>query len=176
MCLCEYHENVRLIIKVIPWLPNTTTELVKILVCNELEEKCMFQDKCKNCKNLKLLDDIINKNHPDPGSSSSKTVSEYVVYEQWGKTHKDSYENTLEHVVKLLQNQLKYFLFHVFVKRNQVKMWDAKKSNPGPNTLLVHMDFPENYVHITQDEILKSFFNQCSSTVFTTSQYLQSGK
>ena len=82
----------------------------------------------------------------------------------------------LELVVKLLQNQLKYFLFHVFVKRNQVKMWDAKKSNPGPNTLLVHMDFSENYVHITQDEILKSFFNQCSSTVFTTSQYLQSGK
>ena len=39
VCLFEYHENVRLIIKDIPWLPSTTTELVEILVYNELDKK-----------------------------------------------------------------------------------------------------------------------------------------
>ena len=35
------------------------------------------------------------------------------------------------------------------------------------------MDFSENFVHVTQDEIQKAFFDQTSSTIFTTMLYFE---
>ena len=41
-----------------------------------------------------------------------------------------------------------------------MKYWKKRKESPGPNSLLVMMDFSENFVNVTQDEIQKAFSDQ----------------
>lgn len=176
LCLCETHENVNLLLDVIPRMPKTTTDLVSKLVCNTENEECMFQSDCEKCFNLKLFDELI-KNELEESESQ---LSSIVEYEQWGKADNDhlkkkTLKDTLKNIIKLLRDQLKYFLFHVFIKRNQVKVWNERISNPGPSRLMVQMDFSENFVHVTQDAIQKAFYNQKTSTIFTTILYFMEG-
>ena len=169
LCLCEYHANVKLLIDAIQWLPKSTTDLVEVIVCDSDNEHCMLQT-CKDCKDLQLFDKLKAR----PGSSNTREVE----YEQWEKPDGErlkrrTHSGTVFSVLDLLRGKLKYFLFHVYVKRQQVKYWRKRKESPGSNTLLVMMDFSENFVHVTQDEIQKAFFDQTSSTIFTTMLYFE---
>ena len=48
VCLCEEHENMRLLISAVSWLPNSTTECIANIVCHNDNAECMFQT-CSSC-------------------------------------------------------------------------------------------------------------------------------
>ena len=86
-------------------------EFIKLLVCDDTQELCMFSN-CKQCSfNFKR-------------KIEEKTIdrSETIKWSQWtisdeNRTVKIEYEGTVESCVKVLNGKVNQFLFHVFVKR-----------------------------------------------------------
>ena len=171
VCLCEYHENMKMLVAAIPWLPNTLGDFVDLVVCDRQAEDCMFQ-VCTACKDLKLFESLVEA-HLKSGSSARN-----IKYDQWAKPEGErlklrSYEAPMEDVINVLKGQLVYFLSHTFIKRKQADFWHGKIESPEKGTVFIQMDFSENYVHFTQDEVQSAYFDQESSTLFTMMLYFE---
>jgi len=57
VCLCIYHENIRLILLAIPDLLNSTKEFCQAITCDSNAADCMMQ-KCNDCSDLKKFGNI----------------------------------------------------------------------------------------------------------------------
>jgi hypothetical protein len=168
LCLCVYHENVRLLLSSSTVFKNTTTEFVKTVVCDDGNEKCMLQ-QCNNCKDLQLFRAFVD------GLSQEDLESE-IHYKQWAKTDSNkvvriSEEGCLKDACRALEEQLPYFLWHVYVKRSQADHFDHMKKNLDKGTLLIQADFSENFSHSYQDEIQSAHWVNTSSTLYTAMVY-----
>ena len=63
-------------------------------------------------------------------------------------------------MTQLIQGKLPDFVRHVFIKRMQAKYFDGGKNSLQEGEVLIQMDFPQNYQHKTQDEILSAYYAQ----------------
>lgn len=124
MCLCIYHETIRLLLESSPIFPSSTTEFVKLIVCNDNDESCMLQI-CNNCKDLKLYRKFVE-------NLNESELESQVSYKQWTKSEdgtvvRNKNDAVLNVVLDLLEKQLTYFLWHVYVKRKQAKFFTNLK-------------------------------------------------
>lgn len=171
VCLCIYHENVRLLLEAIPNLPNSTQELCKLLVCEEEAEKCMMQASCDECKNLQKFDDLLQ-------NLDEEELNTQIKYKQWVKSEDDklmrvSLEDNQENVLSILHKKLGKFLRHVYIKRVQAKYFEELKIDLPPGTVLIQCDFSENYTHKRQNEIQSVYWDTDSSTLYTCMVYFR---
>lgn len=168
MCLCIYHENIRLLLESSSIFPNSTTDFIRMIVCDDNSKSCMLQT-CDECKDLKLFNKLMER------ICNSELESE-VSYQQWIKSEegalvRNKKEGILNDVLHLLEQQLLYFLCHVYVKRTQSKFFTNLKTNLPHGKLLIQIDFSENYSHIYQDEIQSAHWQNTSSTIYTSMVY-----
>ena len=80
VCICPYHENVRLLLKALQCktgLPETTTEFVNALVCDASNKDCMTLRCPECCQNYSTY----TPNDADSANSA-------IVYQQWQNTEK----------------------------------------------------------------------------------------
>ena len=169
ICLCVYHENIRLILEGLPGMTNSTSEFVKEVVCNDGDERCMMQDECSSCSNLKKFDDYVHSLFDD-------VLDTEIKYKQWGRAEDDqltrqSLCDTVENVLELLRSKMRPFLNHVFIKRIQSTHFKQMKENLPVGTLLIQIDFSENYSHKVQDEIQSVYWDTKSSSLYTAMIY-----
>ena len=186
MCLCEYHENMNLLLAKVSDLPSFTSDFIRLIVCDDSSKQCMMQF-CEECKGLKKFHQLTHEmlsvgGTETPGSSSADKRSTQITFEQWTKEKcsdhdsterlcKRQYTDTLSSVIACIETQLEYFLFHAFIKRQQAMWFENQKLYIKVGQLLVMMDFSENFTHVSQDEIQGAFFDQTSSTLFTIMLY-----
>lgn len=168
VCLCEEHENMRLLINSIPWLPNSTTEFIKDVVCADDKEECMYQ-KCRKCANCLHFSSLV-------ADQRDSDLEELIYYKQWDKEReiriqRNSYRDKAQKVVSIIQDKLPSFLRHVFIKRKQGMFFEKVKTGLKHGEVVMQMDFSQNYHHKTQDEIQSAYYSYTSSTLFTCMVY-----
>ena len=181
VCLCQYHENIRLICdclsKEIEGFPTYSGDFVDKFVCDSSSEECMLA-RCQNCATYIWLDEITE-------SCDESCLCEKATWNQWErvevtvpgkknkppkvvkKTKKVCKEGTINDVFISLRSKLPNFLEHVFVKRKQSSYFEERKSNLQVEEAIVQVDFAENYSCKHQDEIQSPHWNQQQITLFT---------
>jgi hypothetical protein len=172
LCLCKYHENVRLLLhclsKVGVDVSTFFREFIAKIVCDQSMSDCM-EGTCGNCPGMRSLqpDEILR--------------SREVTWQQWtiegGKTVKIMIDGTVGRCFEELEKQVPYFLNHTYVKRCQANAFSQEKesvrSNPGK--IVIEVDFAENYTAKSQNEIQSAYWSYTQVTIFTVCAWEQGG-
>ena len=167
VCLCRYHENVRLILSCLhekcAEVPLRSADFISISVCDPQNNDCML-GKCSTCSTMSCFRmNVVDK--------VSDCLMDEVKWYTWetvdGKQVKTVREGVVEEVVDELQNQLPVFLKHDFIKQQQSRCFQQIKSKVDKYNGLLQMDFSENYTATYQDEIQSAHWHQKQVTVFT---------
>ena len=169
ICLCIYHENVRLILESLPGMTSSTADFVKRIVCSDEDEKCMFQNGCSSCGDLKKYDDLVDSLFGDMADTE-------IRFKQWVRPEDDqlirqSQCDSVQNVLATLRSKISHFLFHVFIKRVQSTHFNTLKQDLPLGTILIQTDFSENFLHKVQDEIQSVYWDTKSSTLYTAMVY-----
>jgi len=152
LCLCVYHENISLLLQSLNQNIHNLNSIdlnsfVKLLVCDDTQELCMFSN-CTQCSfnfKRKIEEKIIDR-------------SKIIKWSQWSisdenRTVKVEYEGTVEYCVKILKTKINQFLFHVFVKRQQSSFFEVSKNNVTDEQCIIQVDYLENFSLIEQNEM-----------------------
>nr|XP_042913577.1 uncharacterized protein LOC122273608 [Parasteatoda tepidariorum] len=167
LCLCIYHENVRLLLEGISFFPNSTSDFIKVIICANPTEQCYYQT-CNSCENLKNLQIVVE--------NSEKNLDEDIKLFQWMKDENNALAKqkiclSINEAFEKLKGKLPQFLQHAFIKQQQEIFFESFKSNMQPNVLLLHFDFSENYSFFSQDEIQSAHWVSKSCTIYTAMAY-----
>ncbi|CAF2260150.1 unnamed protein product, partial [Rotaria magnacalcarata] len=172
-CVCLYHENIDLLLKSLKnHIHNFNSinlhSFIKLLVCDENKELCMFShcDQCSLHFNNKIRDQMI---HPT-------SVIKWTLWStpQEGRAMKVDHEGLVLNCVEALASRVKYFLFHVFVKREQSKFFELIKQNVNDQSCLMQVDYSENFALVEQNEIQSVHWSRKQISLFTTYIWSQS--
>ena len=172
-CICMYHENVALLLKSlighIHGLQSVNLRLfIKLLVCDEDRESCMFST-CDNCANYfkhKIKDKIIN-----PISLIRWTL--WSISDA-GRAVKVDYDGSVKECVKVLSTKVHYFLFHTFVKRQQSNYFKIIKTNISDKRCLLQVDYAQNFSIVEQNEIQSAHWSNKQISLFTAHLWTRS--
>ena len=142
MCLCIYHENMRLLENATEKLPSVT-DLLKHAVCDVKSQKCMFQS-CECCCKLLFLNQYCTNNFTD------KELQREIRYCHWmnkncSRHERSKLSGTVLDVINSIGERLEYYLFHVFIKRSQEASSVEKTGNLKIGQALFYFDFSGNY-------------------------------
>jgi hypothetical protein len=150
VCLCKYHTNIDLLLSSLyPILntPKTTRLFREVLVCNSDNERCM-SSQCQICGNLKCFDDLFECN--------DDVIGQYLNYFQWetinSRIVKIEKSGTIQDAINELKNQTPNFLMHSFITHVQYLHFEECKENASPSSIVLQVDFSENYRTVYQDE------------------------
>lgn len=176
VCLCQYHENIRMlyecIAKEIQNLPPSSEALVDNFVCDSTNELCMT-GKCTKCPKewlLEMMEDAplheittwcqwerVTQSLPGKKGIGERQVKKMLKVQK---------EGTIEEAVTSLMEKMPYFLQHAFVQRKQTMFFQEKVQNLKPEQAVVQVDFAENYTCFQQDEIQAAHWSQDQVTLF----------
>ena len=166
VCLCSYHENVRLLLVALKDHSSLSTEFstfIDKVTCDAKSKQCMTR-KCKTCINL------IDKFAPQGGSSTMKH------YYQWKSTdsriEKVNMSDTVDNIFIELKKQLDNFLLHTFVKRKQAATFDSLKAACNGKSIVLQVDFSENATIAAQKEVQAAHWHHSQATLFTTHAWI----
>ena len=137
VCLCSYHENVRLLLVGLRDHSSLSTEFssfIKQVTCDATSKECITQN-CANC--VSLIDEFAPQ-------SSSVTLQYY----QWrsidSQIEKVVVTDTMDTIFNELKKQPSTFLLHTFVKRNQAASFNSLKTSCNGQSIVLQVDFSEN--------------------------------
>ena len=165
VCLCSYHENVRLLLEVLREHSSLSTKFssfIEQVTCDATSKKCMTRD-CSTCV------DLINEFAPQ----SSSVILQYY---QWKSTdsriEKVVMTDTVDAIFNELKKQLNTFLLHTFVKRNQAASFDSLKKSCDGKSIVLQVDFSENATIAAQKEVQAAHWHHAQATIFTTHAWI----
>jgi hypothetical protein len=164
-CLCSYHENICLLLKSLDNYVggkycSTLQTFTDSLVCSTNNEECMFSG-CPLCEDFfteKIQENVSNGNAK-------------ITWSQWvnenSRAEKKEFSGNVDEAVSLLKSKVEYFLFHVYIKREQSKYFEKLKTEVSDEKIVLQVDFAENFNMKEQDEIQKAHWNTKSLSIFT---------
>ncbi|CAF2039332.1 unnamed protein product [Rotaria magnacalcarata] len=173
VCVCVYHENILLLLKSLNLHVQGLRSVdlhsfIKILVCEDNNEFCMFNNcsKCVNNFKNKIENKIID----------SKSIIKWTLWSTSpeGRAVKIDYEGSVVECVNVLSNKIKDFLFHTFVKRQQSQFFEMSKTNVTDKRCLLQVDYSENYSIVEQNEIQSAHCSKKQLSIFTAHFWAQS--
>lgn len=177
MCLCTYHSNyIEAIValhKYVPSLPDYDNGFVEQFLCDEPKKDCWF-GRCDDCHGISIekMNELI-------GDTPLNSNVSWMVWKKDKKTKRfekveenQKLSALLVHIVSISPQ----FLRHHFVKREQAdtfNKYDLQRASDKQidDEGLLQIDFAENFVCESQDEIQSAHWNQRQLTLFTTALY-----
>lgn len=152
VCVCVYHQNIKLVIdgsKIPLFTKNRDIklldykDLIKNIMCENPVKSCHF-NTCKECKGTQVLKnelrEIFDENDTDE-----------IQYQQWRNTDRSTLVteiiSTDEFIDSLCDKVLKLKTHH-FVFKQQSAYFNWKKNNLLDEEVLLQCDFSENYAFI----------------------------
>jgi len=157
VCLCKYHTNMDLLLSILNSTldtPKTTRQLRESVVCDSNSHVCMSL-LCENCGDLNRFDDLFKF---DDG-----TYEKTLNYFQWetveSRIVKTEKTDTIRNIINELKRQTPTFLIHSFITHVQYMHFEECKQNASSSSIVLQVDFSENYRTAYQNEIQNAFFN-----------------
>ncbi|CAM4974871.1 unnamed protein product [Rotaria socialis] len=160
-----YHENVRLLLKDVDKYVDGTqcsslSTFTDSLVCSTNNEECMF-GCCSICK------DFFSENIQENVSNSNSKIT----WSQWarenGRVEKKEFSGSVDEAILMFKSKIEFFLFHVYIKREQSKYFEKLKTEVIDEKILLQVDFAENFNMKEQDEIQSAHWNTKPLSIFT---------
>lgn len=146
VCVCKYHQNVKLIIEGAK-LNVSYRDLIEYLVCDMSKDSCML-DKCSECPGSEGLCQVL-ENEIDK-------LPEEVVFKEWVHTDRADLITRLlpkDEFLNHLVEELEKLKSHHYISKTQSDYFKRLKGNLEGNECLVIGDFAENFTFCVQDEI-----------------------
>jgi hypothetical protein len=173
VCVCLYHENVSLLLKALNEHVNgfktiSLQSFVKLLVCDDGNEKCMSTecDKCNGRFNGKVQQQIIDEKYVIEWTLWTTSVE--------GRAVKTDFSGTVLECCTILHGKIKHFLMHVFIKRQQASYFETVKLNVTDKYCLLQVDYSENFSVVQQNEIQSAHWAKKQLALFTAHVWSQS--
>lgn len=159
MCTCLYHENVLLLIQALNAHVHgfgniELSTFVKLLVCDDTNESCMFTecDQCRDQFRTRVIDQIID-------------TTKVITWTLWSKSDTNRIEKldhtgTVRDCAKCLHDRIEHYLFHVFIKRRQSEYFQNAQANVSDKYCVLQVDYSENFFVVEQNEIQSAHWSR----------------
>ena len=123
---------------------------------------------CEECRNAQLFQSSIVDHIPDEEKQLKTTWCAWETV--WGVQAKVQKTEILGDVLRLLTSSAPQFLKHCFIKQKQCAVFEEKKrtAQADGDSVVLQVDFAENYTAAYQDEIQSAHWNQKQVTIFTS--------
>lgn len=173
VCVCFYHQNIKLLLYAIDPKLNYRDVLSEI-VCDVNDCECMTGE-CLTCK--KDEDEMKTCLHGAIFSSSVIDPDDEITYKQWTQTDRSdllTHISTFGEFFELLAEKFKNLLPHHYIARKQCDFLKERKINLDAKTAVVQVDFSENHSFVIQDEVQSHYWTKKSCTVHPVIIYIKS--
>lgn len=163
VCVCRYHENVRLILDVMhphTRVPRTFREFISLVTCDQTKKACMTR-KCDQCRDK--IDGLDPRLFVADDTISTKCG-------QWTWTSKEVQKKVmkcLQDCFYHLKEQLPYFLQHAYVKRVQATFFQNTTASVNGKQIALPVYFAENFAMKQQNEIKSAHWSHQQCSIFT---------
>ena len=164
--MCQYHENVRLLLVALQPhgdLKCEFSEFINQTTCDSSSKLCMTR-KCIACA------DLI--------SQFSQSITHPVSYQQLqtvdGRVEKVTIQGTTMDAFHELKEQSQHFLFHRYVKQKQAASFKKLTKSCSKN-VVIQVDYSENATIATQREVQSAHWSDPQATLFTVHAWLSGG-
>lgn len=171
VCVCIYHQNVKLMIEGAK-LEVDYKDLLEILVCSISSYNCMM-GKCDQCPGIEALSDMFQE------SEEGDSVPDNITYKQWVTSDRTEMVTVIkprEEFFKLLAEKLESLKKHHFISKVQAKFLKERKENLTESECIVLADFSENYSFVVQDEAQGHHWVNQQATVHPFVYYYKDGE
>ena len=167
VCVCSYHQNVILACSAIP-VKCDYKQLMDVCVCDLSSRDCMLHlyDECPPKEDLAST---IRRYFLDNEYSENDVIS----YKQWVSTDRTTLltiQTTLSEYIDTVTDMIYDLSHHHFIKEAQSKYLKDSKENLD-ETVIILMDFAENYALILQDCIQGFYWQNDQATLHPFAVY-----
>ena len=165
--VCEYHENMHLILNALESHTNLSSildEFVSEVTCDENCKDCIYC-RCDVCRNF--LENFKPQTEDD---------NVLLKYQQWQtqdkRAEKVTIKASINAVFEDLGNQLPSFLVHRFVKRKQQVDFLKIIDDCDSTAVVLQVDFSENATLLEQNEVQFAHWTHKQVTVLTAHAWI----
>lgn len=177
VCVCQIHQNLKLMIDGLPSPLNKMdyTELFDLIVCDKTNRDCMIH-RCENCPGQEGVTKFISEKLEAFGLEEDDIIH----YKQW--THTDRTElitvsQQVSDFIETLSKKVDTVTTHHFIAKKQAAYLRRAKDNLKEDEMIVLLDFAQNYSFLVQDSIQGHHWNNSMATVHPYCLYfLKDGK
>ena len=148
VCVCTYHQNVKLQLAALGERSITYRDLMSAAVCDPSKRDCMME-KCQNCPGEEGVREYLYS------LDSVQMASEDITFKQWSKSEREStlqdcVEN-IEQFVDSLSEKVCNLTRHHYISKAQGHYTANLRENAPKGEAVVIGDFSENYTCIAQN-------------------------
>jgi hypothetical protein len=163
VCVCVYHANFYFLKDALAhYVPDIdVTSIIAEVVCDISSYACMT-GSCSTCNIESGFDRLTQQWRLALCEEQLKASHRY---EQWVNCNKEIAYGDFDHIVSLIKSKISHFRQHTFIKRQQSDCFKFYKVIS--NTLVLQIDFSENYSMKFQDEVQAMHWINDQLTIFT---------
>ena len=146
----------------------TPKEISKELVCSIPTEAC-YLSSCEQCKDKKK--DLQSRLKAILEEEGIETIE----YTQWLITQSSQFETfnkPVEDFCSDFVHAMNSFKTHNFIHSKQSSYLYELKKNPPIGTILIWMDYAENYACVSQNEVQQAYFKKLQISMLTVYVYM----
>lgn len=160
ICVCEYHENVKLKLAAVSNELHYR-DLMELVVCSVENSDCMLH-RCSNCPGIAALEVELSK------YSLFSKVQE-VTFQSWQDKGSRSHMETLKQPIRQFKTDLCDDFWnltqHHFIADAQKTHFKHVRNNLSLDTAVIVMDFSENFAFVIQNSVQAFYYNNDSATI-----------
>ncbi|EFX75283.1 hypothetical protein DAPPUDRAFT_108106 [Daphnia pulex] len=169
VCVCVYHQNVKLMLSSIG-LGEERHLLMDKVVCSVYNKTCMLSG-CPNCPGSNALESFLEELICDE--------NENISYKQWTHTDGKKLETIVaasDDFIESLVSAIKKLTTHHFIARNQSAFFEKRKKfkeKIDHESCVLVSDFSENYSFIIQDSVQGYYWANDQATILPFMAYMK---
>jgi hypothetical protein len=168
VCVCEAHQNMKLICSVVPGVLDYKEVLMKMVCCLE-NRNCMLHE-CSNCPGTTAAEIYISEQFHKDDMDDEDTVH----YKQWLHTERTmlvSLQLPVSDFTQMACKSLDVLRDHHYIAKAQAAYLRMTKETLAPACVVILMDFAENYSFVVQDAVQGQHWNNSQATLHPFTVY-----
>lgn len=171
VCVCMTHQNVKLLLSAVP-LHMDYKEAMNLIVCDITSKQCMIH-RCEDCPGQKAAaEKFLSRIKEELLMDEDDTIT----FKQWEHSDRSTITTQvlcIEDFVAKLCDQLNILTAHHYTAIAQAAYLKYCKENLDSSTVLILLDFAENYSFVVQDAVQGFHWNNSQATLHPFAIYYQ---
>lgn len=164
VCVCQQHQNAKLLVTSLPNTNMHYTELLSLAVCDLANRDCML-GACLNCPGPTAINNFVTELFETNGF----VLEDEIRYKQWGKMNNRctilSLTTSVEEFISTVTSVFKSLRAHHYTAKAQAAYLSDRKENLGEGEVIILLDFAENYSFVVQDAVQAFHWNNTQATL-----------
>jgi len=172
VCVCEIHQNVKLLLAAVPGKVEYK-HLIAQMVCNVDDRNCMLHE-CERCPGTQSVTEFLTQQFTEEDMDDDDIVS----YKQWLHTDRTtivSLQLPVSEFIETLVKALDALRHHHYIAKSQSTYLKSTKDSLHPGSIVILMDFAENYSFVVQDAVQGQHWNNSQVTLHPFAIYYKQG-